>query len=536
MKDFKKVIEDIFYVSKLTGTRNKKVLIFASVVLSQLSAVTDVSLIAIFAAIIANQFTNIEFINQILNFLLENRLVIIVFVIFRFVFQYNQSMILRKIEENVDMNLKVYLLKEIFEKRNYSVADSYFYINVLSGHIAFFYSSFASFLNSFLQIFAYSIYLFISDPSSVSIFMGGAIILILPIRKLLVLAREYMHISYEKGKESNVEIQRVVENLFLIKILKKDEDELKSFSQTLNNFRESMLKNHSVGLINGYLPSFVTLMVLTLVLTFSSYAKSITLDFIGVTLRLFQSFGTLTNSVNRLVNSQVHIEKFQQIEENKIKQNTENYKISEGSSIKIEDLSFKYFNSNSYIFENINLNLKKNTHTVIVGENGSGKSTLLGLLAGVFYSDKGSITSFSDKFSYIGATPLIFDSTLRENLLYGNKKDIEDSEIIYFLELLDTFKETSGYKLENKISNKTLSSGQMQKIAFIRALLADTDILLLDEATSNLDDLSKNKIFSLLKEKNITIINSTHDPDSFENVDKKLKIHVKDEKRTIELS
>ena len=108
--------------------------------------------------------------------------------------------------------------------------------------------------------------------------------------------------------------------------------------------------------------------------------------------------------------------------------------------------------------------------------------------------------------------------------------------MIYFLKLLETFKESSGYKLENKISNKTLSSGQMQKIAFIRALLADTDILLLDEATANLDDSSKNKIFSLLKEKNITIINSTHDPDSFENVDKKLKIHVKDEKRTIELS
>ena len=71
--------------------------------------------------------------------------------------------------------------------------------------------------------------------------------------------------------------------------------------------------------------------------------------------------------------------------------------------------------------------------------------------------------------------------------------------------------------------------GQMQKIAFVRALVAEPTILLLDEATSNLDDSSKEKIFKILKNRKITIINSTHDPDKFQNVDFNLNIEINNE-------
>jgi ABC-type bacteriocin/lantibiotic exporter with double-glycine peptidase domain len=76
----------------------------------------------------------------------------------------------------------------------------------------------------------------------------------------------------------------------------------------------------------------------------------------------------------------------------------------------------------------------------------------------------------------------------------------------------------------------------MQKIAFIRALMANTEVLLLDEATANLDDASKNLIFKTLKEKKVTIINSTHDPESFIDVDNTLNIIINNEKRSIVLS
>ena len=115
----------------------------------------------------------------------------------------------------------------------------------------------------------------------------------------------------------------------------------------------------------------------------------------------------------------------------------------------------------------------------------------------------------------------------------GNNKLVRDEDIIQELKLFDTFKEDENYNLDKVISNKTLSSGQMQKIAFIRALLAETDILFLDESTSNLDDKSRNLIFDILSKKDLTIINSTHDPDKFSNVNTHYQIDINDEKRFI---
>ena len=126
--------------------------------------------------------------------------------------------------------------------------------------------------------------------------------------------------------------------------------------------------------------------------------------------------------------------------------------------------------------------LKKNTHNILTGPNGSGKSTLLGLVAGVFYSQEGKVISYSQNFGYIGAVPLIFSASLKENTLYGNSKNVKDEEIVHFLKDFDTFKEESSYDINRQIDNKSLSSGQMQKIAFVRALLSDLEILLLDES------------------------------------------------------
>ena len=86
--------------------------------------------------------------------------------------------------------------------------------------------------------------------------------------------------------------------------------------------------------------------------------------------------------------------------------------------------------------------------------------------------------------------------------------------------------------LNLEVSNRSLSSGQMQKIAFIRALLSDVDILLLDESTSNLDIETKQLIFKILKKKTVTIINSTHNYQDF-TFDYHMRIVYENQKRQI---
>ena len=73
----------------------------------------------------------------------------------------------------------------------------------------------------------------------------------------------------------------------------------------------------------------------------------------------------------------------------------------------------------------------------------------------------------------------------------------------------------------------------MQKIAFIRSLLSNPDIMLLDESTSNLDIETKKLIFELLQNENVTILNSTHDPENFDFADHHIEIKLLDQERII---
>ena len=533
---YKKLYRDVLYVSKITKTNNKRLIIFSAVILAQLTALSDILLILFFTSIITGVINVGNVFLPIVQFIQEFTFLLPFIVILRFACIYFQSIVLKKLELDVQENLRVYLLNEVFEKRNYSIADAYFFINELASHISFFYSNLAGFMNSLLQMFAYLIYLILADTRTIFTFGIGAVIIFFPTKFLITKAREFMHKSYTYSKETNYEVQRIIENMFLIKILKKDQEEIRNFKNTLGNYNLSTLKNHKYGAINSFLPSLITMFIFSILLVFSSLAKSITLDFIAVTLRLFQSIGIFNSSMNKIINSHVHIEKFYELDQNKLLINKNNFKFLNKENknvIEISNLSFKYFNSEDYIFENLDLSIPVNQHTILTGPNGSGKSTLLGLISGVLYSEKGNVITYKDKYGYIGAIPLIFTGTLKQNLMYGNDEIISDDKIMELLKEFDVFKEKRNYDLTREISNKSLSSGQMQKISFIRALLANTEVLLLDESTANLDEKSRDLIFDILKNQNISIINSTHDPTSFKDVENHIKIVIEEDKRII---
>ena len=90
--------------------------------------------------------------------------------------------------------------------------------------------------------------------------------------------------------------------------------------------------------------------------------------------------------------------------------------------------------------------------------------------------------------------------------------------------------------LDRKVDNTSLSSGQMQKIAFIRALLSKPKILLLDESIANLDEDSKEIVLSIISKQKITVINSTHDPDKYQNVDSLISLNIVNEKRVLKVN
>ena len=191
---------------------------------------------------------------------------------------------------------------------------------------------------------------------------------------------------------------------------------------------------------------------------------------------------------------------------------------------KLESLSFF---QQIYLFNNAkiiigahgagftNLTFSNNVHTVITGPNGSGKSTLLGLIAGLYTASSGYVNINTSKIGYVGVTPLVFEGTIKENLLYGNSNQIDDEDLIKLMDEFNFFNNEK-YNLDYKVNNKTLSSGQLQKISFMRSLLNDSKLLLLDESTSNIDVKSKAHIKNILNEREISVINCTHNVEDFD--------------------
>ena len=216
IKKGRRLVKDILFVSKITNVNRKKRIIIFAVLLSQISAITDILIIIFFSILITDDFPS--YLQQFDVYFDRYKFIIPVIVVLRFYFQYLQGIILKRLELNISLNLRGYLFKEVFEKRNYSVSDAYFFVNVLSGHIAFFYTNVASLLNGLFQMSAYLAYLIITDSRTLLTFVIGIIILFYPVRTLIKKARESMHEVYNYSVKLNDEIQRIVENMFLIKI------------------------------------------------------------------------------------------------------------------------------------------------------------------------------------------------------------------------------------------------------------------------------------------------------------------------------
>ena len=116
----KTIIRDVFYISKITNVTKKKITLLSVVIMSQITAFSDVAIIVLFASVFTGDAGD-GIIGEAVKLLLEYQFIIPLVVVVRFYITYMQSMTLKKMEMNVTKNLKVHLMEEVFEKRNYSV-------------------------------------------------------------------------------------------------------------------------------------------------------------------------------------------------------------------------------------------------------------------------------------------------------------------------------------------------------------------------------------------------------------------------------
>ena len=133
------------------------------------------------------------------------------------------------------------------------------------------------------------------------------------------------------------------------------------------------------------------------------------------------------------------------------------------------------------------------------------------------------IQDIRKNISYISQTPYILNDTLKNNIILGDTT-ITDEKIkivaseIGFEKVLDKFP----MGLEEKIEKNKLSYGQLQMIAFLRAILHKANIYIFDEPTSNIDLKTEDRIQKLIDRitKESTVIIIAHRKSTIENSDK----------------
>lgn len=190
--------------------------------------------------------------------------------------------------------------------------------------------------------------------------------------------------------------------------------------------------------------------------------------------------------------------------------------------VEVKNLNFSY--GEKEILKDLNMKIKSNKITAIVGESGCGKSTLAKLVGGfernydgeILYNGLSEISndSLNENIMLVDNNPYFFKESLRYNLKMANKNADDDKlrQVLEEVGLYSYFKNIGGLDSILESAGNNLSGGQKQRLAIGRALLKEPKILILDESISNIDKESEDLILNLiqkLKEK-MTIILITH--------------------------
>jgi ATP-binding cassette subfamily B protein len=183
--------------------------------------------------------------------------------------------------------------------------------------------------------------------------------------------------------------------------------------------------------------------------------------------------------------------------------------------LEFKDVSFSYPDGKK-VLNDINIILEKGKTYALVGPTGGGKTTTASLMARLFDPISGTVflngkdirsyhaSERAAKIGFILQEPFLFSGTVRDNIVYGNDKysGCSDYQLAEAIEKANLSKLITRFEsgLSTSVSNsgETLSLGQRQLIAFMRAALREPELLILDEATANIDTVTEQLLEEIL--------------------------------------
>ncbi len=316
----------------------------------------------------------------------------------------------------------------------------------------------------------------------------------------------------------------------------------KSIFKTKNNISVTNLTAENViQFIN-----LISLLSIYIVAAYLCYIDQLKIGSLVAILAYFSNFKDLLQSIsNYYLDSQSRLSYINKLyefvnidfDESKIRNNK--LTVTNGE-ITFDNVSFSYTKEKE-ILNNVNLKIHSCDHYGIIGENGSGKTTLINLLLGLYNAQVGvvkidnqnladcTLKSIRKNIGYLRNEPVIFDTTIKENLLIANKKATYDelkNACIYagIWDYIDNLPN----KLYTTLGNEgiTLSQGQKKRISIARIFLKNCKIIIFDEFEASLDSKNIYDINSIIKNKfyDKTCIFITHNKETLKYCNKVLKV------------
>ncbi|HUW98918.1 MAG TPA: lipid A export permease/ATP-binding protein MsbA [Acidiferrobacter sp.] len=194
--------------------------------------------------------------------------------------------------------------------------------------------------------------------------------------------------------------------------------------------------------------------------------------------------------------------------------------------IEYRNVSFRYAPTGRFVVNDVSFTLPAGQTLALVGTSGSGKTTIANLLPRFYNAEEGaifldgidtrelSLENLRSHIALVSQETVLFDTTIRENILYGHKSLANEARLAEIVEAshVAEFLKDLPEGLETVVGERgvRLSGGQRQRIAIARALLKNAPVLILDEATAALDTESERHVqaamFRLMENRTTLVI------------------------------
>ncbi len=331
-----------------------------------------------------------------------------------------------------------------------------------------------------------------------------------------------------------------------IKILSRENFFLERFKKKIHSIRQIQFKVAFLDSLPRNILEYILLisiLVLFYLLIKNNYSNEDIIQLISVytlsAFRVVPLINRLLGHMQRLKHNYPSLRKLIIENEQKIKpKRNKNHNVIFKKNILLNIKNFSFSKNKDFLLKSINLEIKKKSQIGIIGQSGSGKSTIIDILCGfqknessklevdgvnIFNSDL--LEGWQNLIGYVPQDIIIFNQSLRENILFGSSKkilnDVKLKNLIKKVEL-ERFLNKSKIGLSEilKQDGKNISGGEKQRIGIARALINNPELIILDEATSGLDYQTENNILKTVKKLKKTSIIVSHRLNALKNCDK----------------